>query len=271
MRSRLACIALALGAAGCAAIWGIEEKTLTGDAGPDASITVDAATDVADTGAETGGDAGPSSEPSAPCAQQGTFLYCNDFDTTGSIGATWDWNLIDGDGGTLAFDTTNFKTSPRAARSTSPPRTGSVQLGKDLGVLSSDMRVAFDLYLDMDDTALSGMAEIGVLQLRGQDDLVLNYVLGSGKRARIQAWHGTSGNYFALPEPKSRTWMRAVVSYDGAQGVRVLHDGVEVQSVPAHAFGAPGQALFIVGHAYVNGGGTASSALQIDNVVARGR
>jgi hypothetical protein len=277
-------LGLAASAAGCAVIWGIEDKTLVTDSGVTATDAGEGGTlpessidsPTGETGSDAGVDAAPDPEPSAPCGQQPDsgqpILYCNDFDTTASIGSTWNWGpYIDIDGGTLAFDTTLFKSTPRSARATAPPGNGGVQLGKELGTLSSNFRVAFDYFIDLDDAALVNVAEIGVVQMGGQGGLILNYVVGNGKRARVQLWRNGTDSYHPLPEPKSRTWVRVVMSYDGVDGVRVWVNGKQEQHVAAHAFGAPGAAQFIVGQAYINGGGTVSTPVLLDNVVARGR
>jgi hypothetical protein len=247
---RVVVLGLAFALAACELVAGIQDKTLVPQDG--------------------GGDAAAVADPSVPCSQQPPFLYCNDFDTESSPGDTWDWDAPMG-GGSIVFDTTDYKTPPRSVQVLAPPvQLAQAQLGKKVGSLSSGFRLAFDLRVDVD--SLQSIAEVGIGQVL-TGTVEVNYVLGPGPQA--QAKMSTVGNTslggaIALPLPPIRTWTRIVVVYDAVRGVSIEEDGQPVGASP-FASGPPGDTEFIVGAVYTNPPGSPPFQFELDNVVMRGQ
>lgn len=275
IRRVLACAALVAGAAACEVIAGIQDKTIAADGGvpADAAPGVDAARDAAADAPVSNAD------PSAPCAQQPMpFLYCNDFDSVSAPGDTWDWLILQPDGGaeSVAFDTTSFKSPPRAAHVSIPPAgNGQAQFGKNLVALSSRLSVAWDMRLDAD--ALDGIAQTGIAQLTGtmggNEHVNVNYVLGPGATCTIEVYFDTVQQpRITLPLPSlDKQFHRYVLAYDRNAGVSVQEDGVSIGGSAAYTHGAPGDSSqFIIGAVYVNAPGSQTIDFEIDNVVVRG-
>lgn len=210
-------------------------------------------------------------DPSAPCAQQPSYLFCDDFDSDPEAGANWQWDTPQG-GASIEMDPTEFKTPPRSVRILAPPDAPQAQLGRPVGTLTSGFRVAFDLRVDMSD--LGPIAQVGVGQVLATGaDVMINYVLGPGSACGVQVWD-TQGNTAlldqAVPPPPLQTWTRIVLAYDATQGLTVLQDGTPLLSDTSVARGAPGDTTVIVGAVYVNPPGSAPLQIEIDDVVVRG-
>jgi hypothetical protein len=284
----------ALAAAGCAGILGLGDATVvvgtdggsSADASPPPSPESDAATDGnaqdatgaldapappndASKGAETGAatDAGGIHEPSAPCAQQGSPFFCADFDTSTTVGDGWSYVYISDDAGVIAFDTTEYTSSPRSARVVDPVQMGDVQLGLNVPKFSSWIHVAFDLRVDM--TSLTGIAQTCVGQY-SSPNLTLDYVLDGTPSAYLQEYvNGGPQKQIALPLPPLGGWTRITVAYDVATGSTVYEDGTLVASdgTSAGVTLTAGGATF--GGSYINPPGDGPVTIELDNVVVR--
>ena len=144
------CLVSALGAGGCRRLLAIDDgrPTLAEDAGGEAEAGEDA-------GLEAGEDAGTYCASLDPQPQ-----FCADFDdgarvTSGfsNTGAAPD-PFVTG-GGTLAFDTLNFRSAPRGAAVGIPallaPSTASVALVKRLAAAPDNLAYDFDVRIDTED------------------------------------------------------------------------------------------------------------------------
>jgi hypothetical protein len=217
---------------------------------------------------------GSSEDPSVPCSQQPTYLFCDDFDSDSDVeaGDTWLWDISMG-GGSIAIDTSQYRTPPRSAMFTVLSGTASAQLGQHVGTPSTSYRLAFDLRVDVTD--LSSIPQVGVAQVyrdSSPDQLSVNYVLGPGAQANAQFYEGTSNTQTVvhLDLPPLQTWTRIVLVYDVDQGVSVIEDGKTLGTSAAAAHGPPGSTSIIVGEVYSNPPG-AGLVLEVDDVVMRGQ
>jgi hypothetical protein len=211
-------------------------------------------------------------DPSLPCAQQPTFVFCDDFDSEVEAGDTWGWDTPQG-GSSIEMDSTDFKTPPRSAQIIAVPQSPQAQLGLHVGSFSTGFRFAFDLRVDMAD--LSPIAQVGVAQvLCDSSNTMINYVLGPGNAAAVQVFN-TQTQASLLEQtvalPPLRTWTRIVIAYDAAQGLTVLEDGATLLAEPSIALGAPGNTTVILGAVFVNPPGSAPLQMEVDDVVARGQ
>ena len=243
---------LGLGGAvvGCELLVGIKEKTEATDA---ATI-------------------GSTEDPSKPCSEQPAYLFCDDFDSDSDIeaGNTWQWDIGMG-GGSIALDTTDFRTPPRSAMFTVPSATASAQLGQHVGTPTKGYRLAFDLRVDATD--FSSIEQVGVAQVyrdSSDDTLSVNYILGPGPTCEAQFYEGTGGTQTAvqLALPPLQTWTRIVLVYDADTGVQVVEDGNVLATSPAAAHGPPGSTSIILGAVYSNPPG-AGLVFEVDDVVMR--
>ena len=233
-------------------------------------------TDGADSGSVdfTPPDAG-TTDPSAPCSGQPTFIFCDDFDTETTVGQGWQWALDSVDGGTSAFFTGAYTSAPRSVQFVVPPALSphNIVLGQDLGPLTTQVRLAFDLRIDMD--SLSTLPETAIAQILGARQgtgLELDYLLRPNQGALLQAYVSQDGGpsvSIVLPVPPLRTWTRIVISYDVSAGIAVYQDGQPVGAYAPGA-GAPNDTKVQVGMIYDVGGGSGSLQMEMDNIVVRG-
>jgi hypothetical protein len=146
-------------------------------------------------------------------------------------------------------------------------------LGQDLGPLTTQVRLAFDLRIDMD--SLSTLPETAIAQILGARQgtaLELDYLLRPNQGALLQAYVSQDGGpsvSIVLPVVPLRTWTRIVISYDVSAGIAVYEDGQPVGAY-APAAGAPNDTKVQVGMIYDIGGGPASLQMEMDNIVVRG-
>ncbi len=247
----------------------------TADAPGDAGVAqVDAAID-AGNGSFTPPDAG-TTDPSAPCTKQSTYIFCDDFDTEAMIGQPWGWRIFTVDGGASSFATSAYTSPPRSFEVVAPPAgpTSSEMLGLDLGTLNSQVRLAFDLRIDMD--SLNGLAPTAIAQIIGTRsgvNMEFDYVIRPNQGAQLVSYVSLDGGpaiNIPLPAPPLRTWTRIVVAYDVGTGVTVYEDGQQVGANASAAAGAPNDTKIQVGMIYEIGAGSATLQMEMDNVVVRG-
>jgi hypothetical protein len=252
-----------------------------GDAG-DGSIGdahdggVGGAMDAADAnGPSDAGDGAAPMDPDLPCAQQPTFLFCDDFDTESLVSEGWGYSFVNLDGGVLQFATVNV-SPPRSVQAILPPMAtgvGEAQLGKDVGVLSNSVRLAFDFRLDV--ASLTNVPQIGIAQLivgRAGSTMSLDYIVGPGATSQLQAYVGDAGAPLVINSgaPPVQRWTRVAISYDSSAGLSLYQNGALV-GTRAVGSGAPGDVTAIIGGVFVNPSGTATMTLEMDNVVVSGR
>jgi hypothetical protein len=289
-------------ASGCELIAGVDDKYLVG--APDASIDAPATADSAfrdaspeevtspppndagvvdapsdsppDVASPPPDDAGVA-DPSVPCSSQGTFLFCDDFDFEATVGQNWTYTLISADGGTLDFFSGAYTSPSRSMRASTPPTTGreSVMLGRDVGMLGKQFRLAFDLRVDVD--TYESLPRTTVAQVnvhRATRNVEFDYQVMPPGAAQVQAFFpqpdgGTNVVSIPLPAPALRQWARIVLAYDSTAGITVLQDG---QTIGANATtaGSPDLTQFQMGMVYQIPPGTEALQLELDNVVFRG-
>jgi hypothetical protein len=249
------------------------------DGGGDTGVSP---TDVATTN-DAGDGGGAVVDPDLPCAQQPSFVYCNDFDSVTSVGQTWNWdftNYADA-GAAFQFDTTDYRSPPQSVKGFLPAVSGNfvgnLQLGKDVGILNVNVRLAFDYRLDM--ASLTGVAQVGVAQMLPSRTstaapMQINYIVGPGAASELQAYLNTADGgapkTVSLGAPPLQTWTRIGIEYDAAGTITVYVNGQLKGTIPAGT-GSPGDVVFIVGGVYINSGGNASVTVELDNVVVTGR
>jgi hypothetical protein len=255
---RVALVLAALGVvAGCELLVGIKGKTEAADASSDADVE----------------------DPSVGCSEQPAqpqMLFCDDFDSELEAGNGWLWDLSMG-GGSVALDTTQYRTAPKSAVFDVPSAGASGQLGQSIGPqLQTGYRLAFDLRVDVPD--LSSIPQVGVAQIyrdTGTDELSVNYVLGPGSQCSVQLFEGAAGTQTTVmltQVPPTGTWTRIVIVYDVDEGISVIEDAKTIGTSPAAAHGPPGSTSFIVGAVYSNPPPPdAGILLEIDDVVMRGQ
>jgi hypothetical protein len=257
-----------------------------GDAGastvdsPSTSPPGDANTGVVDAMGSSGGNDTPpdagTTDPSAPCSGQPAFKFCDDFDTESTVAQGWEYSLASIDGGSSSFYAGAYTSPPRSLQIVAPvaPSTQNQLLGLDLGVFNSQVRLAFDLRVDMDSVdSLPSTCIAQILGARQGAGMELDYVLKPNQGAVLEAYispDGGSALNISLPGPPLRTWTRIVVVYDVSAGVTVYEDGVAVGSSAAAAAGVPNDTKIQVGMIYEYGGGSATLQMEMDNVVVRG-
>ena len=140
------------------------QDTLEASPGP-----LDARADsLADAQAADAGDGdGSVQEPDLPCAQQGTYLFCDDFDSVASVNQTWSGSVVALDGGTWSLDTSDHVSSPASARAAGPALapSGVGQLDDYLNVppLTSWIRLALDVRVDV--PTYIGIPMVGVAHI----------------------------------------------------------------------------------------------------------
>jgi hypothetical protein len=253
----------------------------TGDALEAADVPGDAGTTPVDAAVDAGNnnftppDAG-TMDPSAPCTMQPTYIFCDDFDTETMVGQPWTWHIFTVDGGASSFATSAYTSPPRSFEVISPPAgPPSVELlGLDLGTLNSQVRLAFDVRIDMD--SLTGLAPTAIAQILGARSgtgMELDYVIRPNQGAQLVGYVSLDGGpslNIPLPAPPLRTWTRIVVAYDQGAGVTVYEDGQQVGANTSAAGGAPNDTKIQVGMIYENGVGSATLQMEMDNVVVRG-
>jgi hypothetical protein len=206
--------------------------------------------------------------PPSPCPQHGNALFCDDFDSVMHVGDTWGWAYTQ-EGGTLALDTADFFTPPRSAQAVVPTNgLAQAQLGKHLGTIAGGFHLSFDLRVDVDD--LSGIGQVGVAQiLCPTPGTQLDYVLGPGKRAQLQAYMGMQMTPVDLPLPPLHAWTHLEMVYDPMAGVSLLMDGKTAGASQTVVFGNAGETTIILGGVFVNvlGGTTTPLKVEIDDVL----
>jgi hypothetical protein len=228
-------------------------------------------------------DTGSAVDPDLPCAMQPAFIYCNDFDSVTSVGQTWNWDYTNYPeaGTTFQFDMTDYRSPPNSAKGTLPPVTGNfignLQLGKDVGVLNVNVRLAFDFRLDV--TSTTNMPQFGLAQILPSKTstsapMQVNYIIGPGAASQLQVYPNTADGGAAktinLGAPPLQTWTRVGLEYDATGTVTVSHNGQLAGTITVGT-GSPGDVVFIVGGVYINSSGTAPVTLELDNVVVTGR
>lgn len=261
--------------------------TETNDAGPtvDALETADAPVDAGTAPVDAAIDAGNgnftppdagTTDPSAPCTMQPSYIFCDDFDTETMIGQPWTWRIFTVDGGASSFATSAYTSPSRSFEVVAPPAgPPSVELlGLDLGALSSTVRLAFDLRIDMD--SLNGLAPTAIAQILGARSgpvMELDDAIRPNQGAELVGYVSLDGGpaiNIPLPAPPLRAWTRIVVAYDMGTGVTVYQDGQQVGANASAATGAPNDTKIQVGMIYENGVGSATLQMEMDNVVVRG-
>jgi hypothetical protein len=223
-------------------------------------------------------DAGLPMDPDVPCSQQPSFLYCNDFDSVTSAAQTWDFAYLSNpdSGALLQIDSTNYVSPPHSVQVVAPTVNGisEVQLGKDVGILSSNCRLAFDVRVDV--STLTGIPQVGLAQMyieRATNPLQVNYVVGPGSSSTVQVYGSTDAAgpiNLSLAVPTPMAWARVVLSYDSVNGITVFRNGQQVGSL-AVGPGAPGDTKIIMGNSFINTGGTETVTTEEDNIVLSGR
>jgi hypothetical protein len=217
-------------------------------------------------------DAG-TTDPSAPCSKQSGYLFCDDFDSVAMVKDTWTWGIFTVDGGSTAFTSTAYTSPSRSMQVISPvvPPPSVELLGLDLGSLSAQIRLAFDLRLEMD--SLTGLPTTAIAQILGGSKIELDYQLRAGAGAMLQCFVSQDGGptiNIPLPAPPLRQWTRIVIAYDMSAGVKVYEDGVQIGSSTAAAAGVPNDTKIQVGMIYQNGAGSTVLQMEMDNVVISG-
>lgn len=219
-------------------------------------------------------DAG-TTDPSVPCAQQPPNLFCDDFDQGATPGAAWTYQVTSADGGALAFATDAYTSPTRSLLVTSPATNGIQQLvlGEVLSPLNAQLRLAFDLRIDMDSFEGPPLTTVAqVLATRNGEKLELDFQLLPPSSARLHAFLGGDGGAsvdLLFPMPPLRAWTRIVVAYDASAGITVYEDGQPMGNAPAGPGGTT-QTLFQIGMVYQTPPGTLPIRLELDDVVFRG-
>lgn len=240
----------------------------------------DASAPVADAMTASGPDFTPpdagTTDPSAPCSGQPSFLFCDDFDTETRVSDGWTWSLSSIDGGSSAFFAGAYTSPARSLQIIAPPALSPQNqvLGLDLGLLTTQVRLAFDLRVDMDSlTSLPDHTAIAqILGARQGTALELDYLLRPNQGAQLMAYVSEDGGPtvdIALPSPPLRAWTRIVIAYDASAGITVYEDG---QSIGANAVmaGTLNDTKVQIGMIYQVNTGSATLQMEMDNIVVRG-
>ncbi len=226
-------------------------------------------------GNDTPPDAG-ATDPSAPCSGQPSFLFCDDFDTEALVGEGWTWSLATIDGGSMAFFAGAYTSPPRSLQVVAPPALSPKNevFGLDLGSLTTQVRLAFDLRIDMD--SLSSLPDhtaiAQILGARQGTELELDYLLRPNQGAQLMSFVSEDGGptvNITLPSPPLRTWTRIVIAYDASGGITVYEDGQTIGSY-AVAAGVLNDTKVQVGMVYQVNTGSATLQMEMDNIVVRG-
>jgi hypothetical protein len=247
----------------------------TDDAPPDDAPAQDATSGDADAVAPDGNFLAPDAgamDPSAPCSQQTQALFCDDFDHESAFTQNWSYQLASDDGGAMSFFSGAYTSAPRSLQIVAPASTGSPQLslGKTFGSFNAQLRLAFDLRIDVDD--LSTVPTTAIAQILGGRtgvNMQINYLLhpGSTELQTYLSLDGGAGRSVTLPMLPLKQSVRIVVSYDPTAGVAVYEDGREVGSDATATGGAPGPTQFQIGMVYQTPPGSGTITYEIDNVV----
>ena len=186
--------------------------------------------------------------------------------TTSTAEATaaqgWDYQLVTDDGGALGLFTGAYTSMPRSMQVVAPASSGTPQvtLGKSMGTLNSQFRLAFDLRIDMD--SLVNVPITAVAQIIGQRQgtiMELNFSLlpsGQGQLESFLTLDGGPSRKMALPTIPLRRWTRVVLAYDTSAGISVLEDGQIIGSDPTATAGAPETTQVLMGMVYQLAPGT---------------
>jgi hypothetical protein len=224
----------------------------------------------------TAPDAG-TTDPSAPCVQQPTNLFCDDFDIETTVVQKWEYQVTTDDGGALSLFTGAYTSPGASLLVVAPPSTGTPQtmLGSiPSPSLASQLRLAFDLRIDMDSLADTPTTAIAQLLAQRQGTVMeLNFSLLPTGQAQLDALVSLDGGparTTLLPTLPLRTWVRLVIVYDVTAGISVLENGQVIGTDPGATAGAPGPTQFLMGMAYQLPPGTDTIRLEMDNVVFRG-
>jgi hypothetical protein len=186
-----------------------------------------------------------------PCSKQAPYVFCDDFDSEPSFGASWDWHSAQS-GGAFDFDSTDYASAPRSGRFTCPVTSvSSAQLGRQGDQLPGGLRLAFDLRLDVD--GFAGLAQTSVAQvLTATSGMSINYVLGPGSQASLQIFgNGGAATNVNLAVPPLRQWTHIEMSTDW-KTISVSEDGKTLGSTKLPGAGPPGGISLIVGIVYAN-------------------
>jgi hypothetical protein len=217
---------------------------------------------------------GAVADPDVPCGMQPPNLFCDDFDSVGTVGQGWMYSYVGGDAGVLQLDTATYVSAPVSAQVVMTPQSGIVteaQLGTTLGPVAGGVRVAFDVRIDV--PTYSNFPQVCVVQVYLRKDSVpqqLNFVVGSGGTSQLQAYLPDAGASLnlTLPVPTLGSWMRVVISFTVDGLVSVIENGVPIGSENIGA-GNAGLVQLIAGAAYINPFGTETVTLEMDNIVVR--
>jgi hypothetical protein len=215
-------------------------------------------------------------DPDLPCSGQGTFVFCDDFDTSSTPGQNWDYTYIQGDGGILQLDTVNYVSAPESAQVIVPVISGTVteaQLGKTMpSSLPAGVRLALDFRLDLPSYTTLPQVAVAQLYIRTgtSAQTSINFYLGPGLNAAVQAYLPDAGAPMTLTvgTPAVRTWTRVALSYttDGTLGFYQKGQLIGTMMVGA---GAASLVRVITGAPFLNALGTGPVTMEIDNVVVK--
>jgi hypothetical protein len=221
-------------------------------------------------------DAAAPLDPDVPCAQQPSFLFCDDFDLETTVSAPpWDW-IPTSDAGVAQIESTIYRSSPHGLQVIVPPSPTTIvveQLGKNVTMLYNWVRLAFDVRVDV--PTYTGLPQVGVAQLyllRPTGGTVqINFNLGPGSFANLNAFVTDGGSpQITATVPALQQWIRIALAYDSSGSLSLYQNGQLVGTPQNVGAGAPGPVQMIIGAAYVNTNGTATAKYEMDNVVVTG-
>jgi hypothetical protein len=227
---------------------------------------------LADAQAADAGD-GSVQEPDLPCAQQGTYLFCDDFDSVATVDQTWSGSVVALDGGTWSLDTSDHVSSPASARAAGPALapSGVGQLDDYLNVppLTSWIRLALDVRVDV--PTYIGIPMVGVAHIYLDASTSILYEILQNGTAQIVVFTSSGANNFPVAAPPVGTWVRIVLQYDRSTGMTAWQSGSAIASDGAASGVTPSAPIVFLGATGVQGTSSEPFALEIDNVVVRGQ
>jgi hypothetical protein len=213
-----------------------------------------------------------------PCAQQQSYLFCDDFDSVDDASIGWLWDTPEG-GASIEIDPNDFRTAPHSVKVYVPTSSPQAQLGKTLDAsITQSVSLEFDLRVDVTQDQFDAIPEVSLAQiLLLGNNTSINYIVGGSSPASVYAYDTTnSGWHFSqrVQPPPLGTWTHIALAYDATTGLTLTEDGTTLYADgpdAAVARGTPGTTDVIVGAVYVNLPGTAALQVEIDDVVARGQ
>ena len=214
-------------------------------------------------------------DPDLPCSQQGSVLFCDDFDNSSTPSSNWDTLYTLADSGVATLDTTDVRVAA-ADRRRSWPRpslegTGGMQLIKSFSSVSGGVRVALDFRIDSD--AYASFPQTCVAQLyvrqKAADQAQIDLVVGPAATSGLQASVPDGGSMqITASAPALGTWVRAVISYQ-TDGTLSLYENNRFVGAVNVGGGPAGTVLLIAGAAYIVASGTETVTMETDNVVVK--